>query len=599
MRSDAGRQGAAATGTTPRARRIGGRALAAAGATLLGGSLLSACSSSSSSSAGASGNVLLVGTYNGKAGKYTTIQDAVDAAKQGDWILIAPGDYHEQADHVTPPTDPTDGNMGGVYITTPDLHLRGMNRSTVVVDGTKPGSAQCSSDPAAQDYGPAGSDGKPIGRNGILVWKADNVSIENLTACNWMQGTGDSGNPIWWNGGADSAMIGMKGYTGRYLTATTTYYPNTTQSSVYGIYANNAAGPALWDQIYASNFNDSGMYVGACQQVCDVTIDHAWMEYNALGYSGTNSGGAVVVENSQFDNNADGFDTNSQIAGDDPAPQNGACPDNGTSSITHTHSCWVFIHNNVHDNNDPNAPVGTSAATLAPVGTGMTVTGGRNDTIMDDTFSNNDAWGVLFIPYPDSNTPTHGQTCAGVQGSVIPGFESLGCIIEPMGDALVSNHFSNNASFGFPGNADYGMLVLTSGLPSNCFRDNTAPKGSAPANLAQTYPTCGVTTTSATTDLLASVACAAKVLPCPTGVSYPPSTGVVMHPLPAGLPTMPDPCSGVPANAWCASGSALPGPAHGALPLAAVGGIGLAVAPLARGTGRRRRKPAPGTDARA
>jgi hypothetical protein len=24
-----------------------------------------------------------------------------------------------------------------------------------------------------------------------------------------------------------------------------------------------------------------------------------------------------------------------------------------------------------------------------------------------------------------------------------------------------------------------------------------------------------------------------------------------MHPLPAGLPTMPDPCSGVPANPWC------------------------------------------------
>ncbi len=33
------------------------------------------------------------------------------------------------------------------------------------------------------------------------------------------------------------------------------------------------------------------MYVGACLQQCDITIDHAWMEYNALGYSGTNSGG--------------------------------------------------------------------------------------------------------------------------------------------------------------------------------------------------------------------------------------------------------------------------------------------------------------------
>jgi hypothetical protein len=28
-----------------------------------------------------------------------------------------------------------------------------------------------------------------------------------------------------------------------------------------------------------------------------------------------------------------------------------------------------------------------------------------------------------------------------------------------------------------------------------------------------------------------------------------------MKPLPSNLPTMPDPCTGVPANAWCPSGS--------------------------------------------
>ena len=113
--------------------------------------------------------------------------------------------------------------------------------------------------------------------------------------------------------------------------------------------------------------NDSGMYVGACLQVCDVTIDHAWMENNALGYSGTNSGGAVVIENSQFDDNQDGVDTNTQIAGDPPPPQNGACPDGATSPITHTHSCWVFIHNNVHDNNNGKLP---RPATPRPVPSG-------------------------------------------------------------------------------------------------------------------------------------------------------------------------------------------------------------------------------------
>jgi hypothetical protein len=146
------------------------------------------------------------------------------------------------------------------------------------------------------------------------------------------------------------------------------------------------------------------MYVGACQQVCDITIDHAWKEYSAPGYSGTNSDGSIVIEHSQFDNNRDGLDTNTQIRGDAPAPQNGACPNGGTSPITHTHSCWVFIHNNVHDNNNPNTPAsGRSAA--GPVGTGMTVSGGCNDTVMDNTVTDNGAWGILLVPVPGQQSP--------------------------------------------------------------------------------------------------------------------------------------------------------------------------------------------------
>ena len=56
-----------------------------------------------------------------------------------------------------------------------------------------------------------------------------------------------------------------------------------------------------------------------------------WMENNALGYSGTNSGGTIVIENSQFDGNQDGLDTNTAVVGDPPAPQDGRCPDGGVS----------------------------------------------------------------------------------------------------------------------------------------------------------------------------------------------------------------------------------------------------------------------------
>jgi hypothetical protein len=500
-------------------------------------------------------HVLLVGTFDGRPGGYRTIQAAVNAARPGDWILVAPGDYHENDDEAHRPTDTADGYFGGVLITTPNIHLRGMNRQSVIVDGTKPGSATpCSAQPGLQNFGSIGPDGKAYGRNGIVVWKADDVSIDNLTVCNFLAGTGASGNEIWWNGGDNSGRIGMRGYSGSYLTATSTFFGDETTAAQYGIFSSNAAGPAWWTQVYASNFNDSGMYVGACLQRCDITVDHAWMEYSALGYSGTNSGGAIVVQNSQFDQNEDGFDTNTQIGGDPPAPQNGACPDNGTSGITHTHSCWVFIHNFVHDNNNPDVPrAGTASA--GPTGTGMTISGGTNDTIKDNTFSDNGAWGVLFVPYPDSDKPVLGQTCSGTGGAEVPGF---GCVYEAKGDALVANTFTHNGYFANPSNADFGQIVINGGGPRNCFASNSAPDGSAPADLEQTQPTCtGTSTSNGGGPLLDQVLCDTGFGSCPAGAKYPQPTGVEMRRLPSDLPSMPDPCAGVPDNAWCREGKAV------------------------------------------
>ena len=552
--------------------------------TALVATTLVACSSSSSSpspsssSKGAGAKVLLVGTFHGNAGKYHSIQSAVNAASPGDWILVAPGDYHETADLTNPPTSFEHGDFGGVYITKSNLHLRGMSRSGVVVDGTKPGSSTCSAAPNAQEFGATDQSGKAAGRNGILVWKADGVSVDNLTACNFLAGADDSGNEVWWNGGADTGTIGLHGYTGRYLTATSTYFGGEKTAAQYGIFSSDAQGPGLWDQLYASNFNDSGMYVGACQQVCNMTINHAQMEYSVLGYSGTNSGGALVVENSEFDNNQDGFDTNTQIGSDPPAPQDGDCPNNGISPITHTHSCWVFIHNNVHDNNNPNVPK-AGGASNGPLGTGMTVSGARNDTIMDNTFSNNGAWGFLFVPYPDSDRPSLNQSCSGTGGTQTKG---LGCVYEAYGDALLHNTFTHNGYFGNPSNSDYGQIILNPGKPRNCFASNIAKNGSSPANLEQTQPTCDAIPAKATGagDLLSQVLCDTTFGSCPAGAHYPKATGVTMHPLPAALPSMPNPCAGVPANPWCPQGSALSA-ASGSRPVHPAGITAFAAEPAA------------------
>jgi hypothetical protein len=426
-----------------------------------------------------------------------------------------------------------------------------MDRNSVVVDGTKPGSPQCSSSPTDQNFGPAGSGGN-MGLNGIMIWKADDVWVQNLTACNFLAGKGgQTGNEIWWNGGANSAQVGGSGYGGSYLTATSTFFADETTAAQYGIFSSNWSG-GTWDNTYASNFNDSGFYIGACQNVCDQTVDHAWSEYNVLGYSGSNSGGQLVVENSQFDHNEDGFDTNSQN-GDNPPPQNGACPNGGISPITHTHSCWVFMHNDVHDNNNPDVP-GAGTAAQGPVGTGMSVSGGRNDTVMDNVFANNGAWGTILVPYPDNGPP-----CTG--GTLTP----AACLFDEYGDAVVGNTYAHNGFFGNPTNGDIGAANVEPG-PTDCFSGNTE-KGGGPAStsppMAQTlYPRC--TGQTVPPDLnppfIDEVACdsqSAALGPvssgaaCLPGANYPRRTQVVMHPLPPNLASMPNPCAGVPANPWC------------------------------------------------
>ena len=438
-------------------------------------------------------------------------------------------------------------------ITKANLHLRGMNRSTVVVDGTKPGSPKCTSNPADQQFGNVVG-GQAVGRNGIVVFKANGVSVENLTVCNILSGSQDSGNGVWWNGGAGTGTIGLKGYNGGYLTDTSTYFSGEATAATYGIFSSNAQGPATWTQLYANNQNDSGMYVGACHQLCDITISHAWMEYNALGYSGTNSGGAIVITHSKFDNNQDGIDTNTQLNGDPPAPQNGACPNNGISKITHTHSCWVLMDSIIENNNNPNVPEAGNAA-AGPTGTGMTLSGGRNDTVMHNTVENNGAWGLLFVPYPDPNAPSLGQTCAGTGGHQVSG---LGCVYDPQNDTMLANTFKHNGYFKNPSNSDFGELTLSPHV-QNCFAKNRDPDGSFPKNLQTAEAKCSGKTTSGNAfgpaqQLYFQALCDTGLGSCPKGSKYPPRTGVVLHKLPTTLPTMPNPCSGVPANPWCSGG---------------------------------------------
>jgi hypothetical protein len=499
--------------------------------------------------------VLLVGTWHHHRGHYRTIQSAVDAARPGDWVLVGPGDWHARADHRAHRGPQNADTPAGVVIAKPRIHLRGMDRNKTIVDGTLPGPGRaCSAKESRQDLGPKGSDGKPLGRNGILVYKANGDTVENLTACNFLGGAGRAGNEIWFNGGDGSGKIGLGKFTGRYLNATSTFFKDETTAAQYGIFSSNARGPGLFDYTYASNFNDSGYYIGACPD-CNQILNHSWSQYSALGYSGTNSGGNLIVENSEFDHNKDGFDTNSQNNDDTPSPQDGACPHGAMSPITHTHSCWVFMHNYVHDNNNPNVP-GSGAAAAGPTGTGMSISGARNNTVIDNRFENNGAWGIILVPYPDTETPPPGQNCQG--GISGPGDV---CLFDDWGNEIAHNTFKHNGFFGNDSNGDIAEITTTD-APTNCYHGNTETGGgqvtTSPSDLQQSKPTCG---TNAAPDPNPSftnqVLCDSQFsgTPCPPGATYPQQTKIVMPPLPKGLHTMPNPCAGVPANPWCATKS--------------------------------------------
>ena len=503
----------------------------------------------STTKAATGGKVLRVGTYHHVKGQYKTIQAAVDHAKAGDWILVAPGDYKTTSSEApkAAPDIPS-----GVLITTPNITLRGMNRTTTVVDGTKPGYGKCSSDPAAQNLGPT-VNAEHQGLNGIVVWHANNVNVENLTACNFLGGTGDTGNQIWWDGLNAKNKIHGWGFLATYLTTTSTYYDTLSDAATYGLFSSAWQG-GIFAHDYASNFDDAGFYIGACHQLCTQIIRRSRSEFNALGYSGSNSGGTMLIEHNRFDHNEDGFDTNSQN-GDNPPPQNGACPKGIKPPVKGAKTCWVLYANVFANNNNANVPKAGSAS-QGPVGTGVSLSGARNDTVLENTFIHNGSWGTIIVPYPDEGGPCTG----GTPNSPLLGDGS--CLYEESGNALIGNTYKDNGFFGNPTNGDFDQLRLEGGEATNCYSGNKDTSGklnSIAASLQKTYPKCTGKNIPANLDtsFLGELLCNTGVSlsafpdPCSSTDNYPRQTKVVMHPVPEKLASMPNPCAGVPTNPWC------------------------------------------------
>jgi hypothetical protein len=433
-----------------------------------------------------------------KVAYFHTIQEAVNATNRGDWVLVEPGVYDEE-----------------VKITKAhsDIYVRGMNRNTVIVDGQ--------------------NQQVPGGRNGIEVYKANKVWIENLTVRNFdKEGlNGPGGNEIWWNGGADSGHIHARGWYGSYLTAY-----DTGLDGGYGIFTNNEI-EGEWSNIYASGFNDSGMYLGACAE-CKARINKATMENNALGYSGSNSGGNLVIENSVIRNNSSGIAPNSENPGDGPPPQNGACnpippyrkghkvlP---TFESTEIERCTIIRNNLIENNNNLTAPANTSAS-ASPWGAGVELPGDYGDLVEGNTFAGNATDAVMAFEYPNPFPPQEDTIFFAASGNKI-----------------ANNKFTGNgtAAVAYPGDVFLAGGVFTEST-NNCASGNEFTAATYPANIEGTW------------------GCQNKTTPNPSelgfaGVEYllelqeaSESRTPVAQPAPPAQETMPHPCEGVPANPLC------------------------------------------------
>jgi hypothetical protein len=405
---------------------------------------------------------------------YTTIQAAVNAAQPCDWVLVAPGVYREQ-----------------VVIKTPKLHLRGMNRNKVIVDG------------------------RHRKGDGILVDKASNVWIENLTVRNF------NGNHIWWNGGDESGTIGAQGWWGNYLTAY-----DTGLKGEYGLFASNSVSGGL-DHVYASGFNDAGIYIGACRD-CRAYVRHALVERNALGYSGTNAGGHLVIEDSTFRGNAVGIGPNS-LPDDPPPPQLGTCDSASNTSPTPTiastrvQHCTIIRRNTVSANNLTTAPANETTGSL-PWGTGIALVGTYGDWIYKNTVKGNRNFGIAGFENPAPFPPTA---------------ETI--YFQFSGNRIEQNVVNGGA---YADIAFEGGLFGSKQSVNNCFAGNVAKK-TMPADLSPW-------------------SCTLETTPNPDGATAGEVLTILLklqgenlkhvqkaQPAPPPQPTMPKPCRGAPRNPLC------------------------------------------------
>ena len=346
-----------------------------------------------------------------------------------------------------------------VNVTTDNLTIRGLDRNEVVLDG------QLELD------------------NGIRILGASGVTVENLTAMNYTR------NGFFWTG--------VDGYRGAYLTAYRT--------GDYGVYVFDSMNGEL-EHIYAAGSPDAGVYIGECYP-CNAVIDDAVSEHNGLGYSGTNSGGNLLIVNSTFRFN-----------------RAGVVPNSGSYELCYPERETTIVGNLVYSNNQADTPA-IDVALLA-MGNGILSAGGVLNDIERNLVYDHDKTGIGLVPFleedPNDSVPLPEEwslTCA--ESKLVPPQDPGGGILwDSMQNRVIGNVLENNRV------AD--LLVASAGTDvsslGHCFTGNVYTT-TAPNNLEVLAP-CDATGSGDWSDGEYNVAAW-------LGETHPPSVAWQTAPLPA------------------------------------------------------------------
>jgi hypothetical protein len=233
-----------------------------------------------------------------------------------------------------------------VDVTTDDLTIRGLDRDGVILDG------ELELD------------------NGVRVLGADGVAIENLTATNY------TNNGLFW--------VSSTGYRASYVT--------TYRTGDYGIYAFDSVKGQI-EHAHTIGSRDAGVYIGQCYP-CDAVVTDVVSSHNGIGYSGTNSGGNLLVVSSVWHDNRVGI-----------------VPNSGSYELCYPERETTIVGNLVYGNDNPD----TSAIDVALLaqGNGILVAGGIRNVISKNRVDDHFRTGIGLVPFleerPNDDQPTEDE----------------------------------------------------------------------------------------------------------------------------------------------------------------------------------------------